>query len=54
MRKSGFYWVRGGTTWDIAYYSEAGSCWFLAGMAHFVKDENFAEIDERPIIRLEK
>ena len=53
MRATGFYWVRDGEIWVIAYYGAHWRGWWVHGDDGNFSDSDFAEIDERRIERPE-
>lgn len=55
MRAPGFYWVNGGEEWEVAEWSicPRGGAWFVTGWDLPADDDNWKQIDERRIERLE-
>lgn len=48
-RKSGYYWVNLKGEWVIDKYFD--SWWYLVGYGRNLRDTNFEEIDETPIVK---
>lgn len=54
MRDKGFYWVLSVDFWDVAWWDDATSLWFIAGESKGFRNEFWEEIDERRIVREDK
>lgn len=50
-RETGYYWVKFLQAWNIAFWEEPTGKWMLSGIKQVFTDYNFAEIDERKIVR---
>lgn len=49
-REDGYYWVRLGSEWGVAYYCEPQDAWEHEGVLG-IYDSYWCEIDERRITR---
>lgn len=49
MRETGYYWVRTGEEWDVAYYDSTSAEWEVKGWECPVREEEFDEINEHKI-----
>lgn len=50
-REDGYYWVRTSGFWEIAMWHNSSQLWFKINDEFAFETQEFAEIDERQIIR---
>ena len=49
-RKSGFYWIKYGVDWEVAWFDSKANDWSLVAMELNLVDDDMTEINENRIM----